>query len=619
MRLGKHRKPSGENPSPPGQNAIVYNFGLFDTEAPATSTMLSFLRLLKQRYEMVLRHLPAEDEPRRQELRRNLQSLVFAEAFLEKGELNRAHPNHPPEIAVLGPTQAGKSSVINWLLERNLAEVSPLAGFTVHPQGFAVDVEATNLSWLAVYFRQYRRCTRAELSAKNYDCYVLEETASTERRSPLHGTVLWDTPDFDSIDAEDYRPAVLRVAALADVAVLVLSKDKYADLSVWELMKLLAPLNQPTVIVLNKIDPADYPALAESLREKWRATRDDPPPPIVPIPYLESDEGLSGLRERRGELLAHVGEARRAIHRNRHAGQAGRLLSAHWQAWVEPVKAEHRLRAEWLELVDDAAKDCLARYQRDFLNHPHHYETFQRALAELLTLLEIPGVGGALLAARKVVTWPLRQIVKLGRSMARRGGEPPDGAEALILRQLADHLFIRIGETLLLRRDEDPTEAVFWREIGGVFRDEKPILLHRFETAAQDYHRAFQPEIERTANSLYQRLREHPALLNGLRATRVTTDAAALAVALHTGGIGVQDFIIAPAMLSLTSMLAESALGRYMDKAAADLKQRQFEAVEKLFRDTLRAHLVRLPGRLDAARRFDISPETLHAAEAQRA
>jgi hypothetical protein len=618
MRFSKHRKPSGENPSPPGQNAIVYNSGLFDTKAPATSTMLSFLRLLKQRYEMVLRHLPTEDEPRRQGLRRNLQSLVFAEAFLEKGELNRAHPNHPPQVAVLGPTQAGKSSVINWLLDRNLAEVSPLAGFTVHPQGFAVDTESASLDWLAVYFRQYRRCARAELSAGNYDCYLLEETTATERRGPLHGAVLWDTPDFDSIDAENYRPAVLRVAALADVAVLVLSKDKYADLSVWELMKLLAPLHQPTVIALNKIDPADYPALAESLREKWRATRDDPPPPIVPIPYLEG-EGLSGLRERRGELLAHVGEARRAVHRSRHAEQASRLLAAHWQAWVEPVKAEHRLRAEWLELVDAAVQDSLARYQRDFLNHPHHYETFQRALAELLTLLEIPGVGGALLAARKVVTWPLRQIVKLGRSVARRGGEPPDGTEALILRQLADHLFIRIGETLLLRRDEDPAEAAFWREIGGVFRGEKPILLHRFEAAAQDYHRAFQPEIERTANSLYQRLREHPALLNGLRATRVTTDAAALAVALHTGGIGVQDFIIAPAMLSLTSMLAESALGRYMDKAAADLKRRQFAAVEKLFRDTLRAQLVRLPGRLDAARRFDISPETLHAAEAQRA
>jgi signal recognition particle receptor subunit beta len=600
-----------------GQNAIVYNSGLFDTRAPATSPMLSFLRLLKQRYESVLLHLPAEDQLRRQGLRRNLQSLTFAEAFLEKGELNRAHPHHPPEIAILGPTQAGKSSAINWLLDRNLAGVSPLAGYTVHPQGFAVDVAPANLAWLDVYFRQYRRSERAELSPEDYDAYTLEQAPATERGSPLDGAVLWDSPDFDSIDAEDYKPAVLRVAALADVAVLVLSKDKYADLSVWELMKLLAPLGQPTVIALNKIDLPDYPALAESLREKWRATRQDAPPPILPIPYIESGEGLAGLRQERAQLLARVAQAKNDIRRNRHAEQADRLLADHWQGWIEPVKAEHRLRAEWLAMVDEAVSDALTRYRRDFLDHPHHYETFQRALAELLTLLEIPGVGGALLAARKVATWPFRQIARLGRSVAGRG-EQPDGTEDAILRQAADRIFIQLAENLLLRRDEDPTEAAYWREIAGLFREEKPVLQNHFERSAFAYHHDFQPEIERTARSLYDHLRDHPALLNGLRATRVTTDAAALAIALHTGGIGLQDFVIAPAMLSLTTMLAESALGRYMDKAAADLKRRQSNAVEKLFNDTLRSQLVRLPGRLEAARRFDISPETLQAAEAQR-
>jgi GTPase SAR1 family protein len=619
MNFGKYRKPSTERHGPRGRNAIVYNSGLLDARGSATPIMLSFLRLLKQRYESVLRNLAAEDGSSRQQLRRNLQSLVFAEAFLEKGELSRAAPDHSLQIAVLGPTQAGKSSVINWLLDRRLAEVSPLAGFTVHPQGFAVGVESARLDWIDGYFRQYRRCSRSELSPGRYDCFALEETAAAERRSPLQGAVLWDTPDFDSVDAEGYRQAVLRVAALADLVVLVLSKDKYADLSVWELMNLLAPLGQPTVICLNKIDPPSYPALAESLREKWRAARRDAPPAIVPIPYLDTGEGLAGLSEERVELLANLDKARRAIHRDRHAEHARRLIADHWQDWVEPVKAEHRLQAEWRELVDDALRDSLNLYQRDYLNHPHHYETFQRALAELLTLLEIPGVGGALHAARRVVTWPLRQIVRLGQTVGGRNREPPDGAEAAILRQATEHLFIRIGETLLLRRDDSSAEQSWWREIGGLFREDKPILLHRFEAAAQNYLRAFQPEIEKTARGLYDHLREHPAVLNGLRATRATTDAAALAVALHTGGIGVQDFIIAPAMLSLTSMLAEGALGRYMGKAADDLKQRQMAAVEKLFRDTVRVPLIRLPARLDTARRLDIPPEMLQAAEAQLA
>lgn len=106
-------------------------------------------------------------------------------------------------------------------------------------------------------------------------------------------------------------------------------------------------------------------------------------------------------------------------------------------------------------------------------------------------------------------------------------------------------------------------------------------------------------------------------VLNSLRATRVTTDAAALAVALHTGGIGVQDFVIAPAMLSVTSLLAESALGHYMDKAAEQLKARQKTAVAQLFASALRNPLAALPERLDPDTRLGIPDATLEAAAAR--
>ena len=50
-----------------------------------------------------------------------------------------------------------------------------------------------------------------------------------------HG-VLWDTPDFDSIDSATYREGVIRTIALADIIILVVSKEKYADQSVWDIM-----------------------------------------------------------------------------------------------------------------------------------------------------------------------------------------------------------------------------------------------------------------------------------------------------------------------------------------------------------------------------------------------
>jgi enhancing lycopene biosynthesis protein 2 len=104
-------------------------------------------------------------------------------------------------------------------------------------------------------------------------------------------------------------------------------------------------------------------------------------------------------------------------------------------------------------------------------------------------------------------------------------------------------------------------------------------------------------------------------VLNTLRATRVSTDAMALAMALHTGGIGVQDFVIAPAMLSMTTLLAESAIGRYMNRAQEQLKLRQRVAVEQLFTEHLTIPLSRMTELLDPATRLNISPEVLAEAE----
>ena len=128
----------------------------------------------------------------------------------------------------------------------------------------------------------------------------------------------------------------------------------------------------------------------------------------------------------------------------------------------------------------------------------------------------------------------------------------------------------------------------------------------------------FRPEIESTARSLYEHLEEHPMVLNSLRATRVTTDAAALGVALHTGGIGVQDFVIAPAILSITSILTESALGHFMGRAQEQLKRKQFDAVRSLFEEALLGPIASIPDAIDPGLRIGITPEQLETAATLR-
>ncbi len=603
-----------------GRNALVYNPVPPVAELSAADLMLSFLRLLQQRLQTVSQHLPPSAAGRLREFGGLGRSLAFAEAYLEKLEWLQRQPRHPRHIAILGPTQAGKSSVLNWLLGDTLAAVSPLAGFTVHAQGFALTGDTDSFAEIDRYFHAYRRCDPAALQADQLDCYSLvmsqQGGAHGGTHNPLAASIVWDTPDFDSVHSRDYQPAVLRVAALADLVILVVSKDKYADLSVWEFMKLLEPLRQPTLLLLNKTDDESRTTLLRSVEEKWRAYRVDAPPPIRAIPYLTQASGLSGQDDIRRQLLGDLQTALARIDRNQYPADARRLLATHWHAWTAPVLAEHRLIAEWQERVDAAVADSMAHYQRDYQDQPHHYETFQRALAELLTLLEIPGIGSALLAARRLVTWPVRQIAKLGR-MATRQDDQIAGGEAAVLHQLAEHALVRLGEELLLTPGDDPLEQNWWSDINRRLSQQRTPLLTSFDTATRAYINAFQPEIDRTARGLYEHLQEHPMVLNSLRATRVTTDAAALAVALHTGGIGLQDFVIAPAMLSVTTLLAESALGRYMGKAAEQLKLRQKAAVEQLFKTAIREQLASLPDQLDPDARLNIPPAALNAAAAQ--
>ena len=55
---------------------------------------------------------------------------------MRKGQLVNSSPEQPLQMTIVGPTQAGKSSLVNVLLNTGVAGVSPLAGYTVHPQGF---------------------------------------------------------------------------------------------------------------------------------------------------------------------------------------------------------------------------------------------------------------------------------------------------------------------------------------------------------------------------------------------------------------------------------------------------------------------------------------------------
>lgn len=221
-----------------------------------------------------------------------------------------------------------------------------------------------------------------------------------------------------------------------------------------------------------------------------------------------------------------------------HAQYEQDLIKKYWPEWIEPINAEHKALTNWKELVEEGICDAIENYQRDYLNHPHHNDTFQKALVELLKLLEIPGLSKILTGARKTITWPVRQIMKLGH---KKQPIADNSLELTLLNQLAEHVLIQLADKLL-DHAEQPYQKQWWKEFSRLLRSQRQNILTDFSYAATAYHDSFQQDVETTAQHLYNKLQDQPFLLNSLRATRVTADAAAIALTFQMGGIGLHDF-----------------------------------------------------------------------------
>ncbi len=569
--------------------------------------MLEFIQLLNQRYQVIISSLKKND-PRFALFQHRVEQLLFAEAFIRKGKLIESSPDIPLQIAVIGPTQVGKSTLVNLILDTQIAKASPLAGYTVHPQGFCNRVSLKECLDLQGYFGRFQQINQNELSPERHDCYSLTDNQIDS--AVLPDCVFWDTPDFDSIDSADYREGVIRTIALADIIILLVSKEKYADQSVWKMMSMIEPFHQPTLICVNKLSEETEELIINSLQEKWRHARKDDFPEAIPL-FYQKQKGMPEWSTTKNTLFFQL---QGQIASKKHFDYQRDLLNKYWHDWMEPVVAEHESIRLWRLMIDQHIEQAIVEYKRDYLEHPHYYDTFQNALIELLNLLEIPGIAGALTKTRRVLTWPARKLMAMGKSVIS-----PESQEEAILNQIGEHFLISFSDQLLEKIDSDSKQSKWWKDSYCLVRDQRSDILHDYESAVEQYCISFKQEIGKAANQLYDKLSEQPVLLNSLRATRVTTDAAAIVLLLETGGIGVHDLVMTPAILSVTSLLAESAIGSYINRVEVELKQNQLNTVKNdLLIACIKQSLYELPEQLSEKSRFNISPELLKKAELQR-
>ena len=549
----------------------------------------------------------------RAETENQIVSLSFANALLRDLAQPPSLADRPVQVAVLGPTQVGKSTVVNFLLGEYVADVSPLAGFTSSPCAFTVGLTEDDLTWLHPFFPGYQSIQNKEQPKEKEKWYRVKKLLRPSIGAGLTGPwVIWDTPDIDSLAARNYRLGVLEVAALADIYVLVLSPEKYSDLSVWKILSLLAPLKRPLVICLNKCPAEAEETIVSSLQHKLTKQNMHFPDMVInaiprlakidDFPNVDAPESVFILRQQLQALIKRV----------ERSGRKEKIISflqTHWNTWTAPLVAEFTAAEEWKSAVQKYADEALTSYKRDYLNHPQRFDSFRQALVELLQLLEIPILAGTLSQVRHLLTWPARQLYKSRKTFLKRQGNKLVNEEQ-VLADAFSHLSVASTRFVLHRCDKLTPSTLFWQALNDRLTEKQEEIHQNFMTAVHHHHQTFQLEIQAAANRLYERLQQNPALLNTLRAARVTTDAAAIVLALKSAGLGFHDLLFAPALVSLISILTESALGAYMKRVAAELRERQFEAVKhQIFDQVLIPKLLLLPVELDDRRLFGITAE----------
>lgn len=570
-----------------------------------------WVELLARRYADVLSSQESPDA----ELQQQLNTLQLASASLAQAELHRQYPDLCLQIAVLGPTQSGKSSLVNELLGNYSAAVSALAGFTVHTQGYAAGCAESE--WLPVdeLMRPLIRTPANSLDADNLDSYVLE-SSPLGADAIVSRAVVWDTPDFDSIEARTYSTAVFKTAALADIAILIVSKDKYGDKRVWDMLSLLHSLAKPLIVCINKLDDQDKEVIKAAFEARHQELFSCDIPTIVLLPFVQQvDAEQSSLfpDEYRKALENALSDAAQQIDRKEQTSACEQFIRDNEQRWLAPLLEEHNARSEWIAMIDQAAEHADQHYASTYLDNPDKYETFNRALAELLTLLEIPGVARVLARTRTVVTWPARRLLGAGRSVLQ-GQSIKEAAtqsevnqEAAVMQHVFDSTLINL-QGQLLEQKQHP----WWVALDEQYRLQLPRLRDSFTQQSELARTEFEPEIEAAAQALYAQLQEQPALLNTLRAARVSADAAGVALAVKSGGLAPADLILAPAMLSVTTLLTESALGKYLDSVKRNLIQQQQQHMrEKVWQGLVARELRELSNSMKQAALFshNIEPE----------
>ncbi len=541
----------------------------------------------------------------------------------------------PVHVAMFGGTNSGKSTVLNVLLGRPAAGMSYRARYSQHPEAYRpasmgdrfLDAFPSRFAGFSRYHDQHPpRQEDYELRAVGYRPALAlndpERLPGSALAPPaVDAAVVWDIPDFSTEEAQIYMPAVLDTVALADLVVMAVTKENYADHRGALLRGMICDSGVPLRVVANKME--DGGALLDDVRDRVGGQGDQarrvPAHRVHPLPHVRRDDELDRLASLLSAPEADV--LRRAVADDVAEGAdlkqralAGALdfLDRRFDELTAPLRTEVAVAEHWAQIVERATRyQFFDRYRTGYLEG-EKYVDFNQTLVKLMDLLEIPGVGPYISALSRGIKAVSRFVIGAAVDLARAAfGKPKPAPKKLPEEEVVIAAFERWYETLkaeaqvMADRGGHPAWSEIARKLDSqAFYGE---FVGELGGSYQEYRERMDEITAERARALYAIIAQNPRLLNTLRGIKVSLDVGTTGMVVASGGLDWTDAVIGPLVAPLQRAILEFGLEKYLDAERARLRQDQIRA----FQEVIDAKMVRPVRELFEG---SVRPEDLHRA-----
>ena len=510
----------------------------------------------------------------------------------------------PVHVVLCGGTNTGKSTVLNVLLGRAAAGMGVRARLSQHPEAYRpARFGDSFLEAVPGRFTRYRRLrdehpprqSDEELRRDGYRPALAvldpERLPAPSLATAVAGAVLWDAPDFSTEEAQIYLGTVIDLLALADLVVMTVTDESYADDRGHVLLRLIGESGTALIVVANKLpeNPVLLDDLSRALAASGRVKA-----PILWLPQVRGgspEERLASLLETEQAKALRAAVEREAARGDRIKRQgvegALALVARDWDDLVRPLAAEAELGARWSEAVDRLTReDVLEPYRREYLEGVQ-YEEFNRALVQLSGLLQVPGIGPVMELAGKLVRLPFRLAVRVfARWQGPRTGRAAPPPERQVLDESVSRWLAALkAEAMSL---EATRAHPAWGEMVRTLSDDdyRRVLLKQFDAAYAAYRAELDALVRGRAEAIYRELQQHPKRLNVLRGANLLGNAFSVGLVIKSAGLNWSDAVLGPVAAGLWQNLLEWGLGRFLESQRSGLKAQQSQALGRSWKRT---------------------------------